>query len=314
MHDHEAYHTFYRPTELTQVVGQGATVKALKQLIQDKGSQAFLFHGPSGCGKTTLARITADKLGVEKINLLEIDAATYTGVDDMRRIQSTLEYKAFGENGLRGILIDECQRISRQAWDSLLKSVEEPPPHITWFFCTTEPSRVPITIRTRCTVLEIKPVNEKDMRRLLDDICAYAKIKLKPGVIDAIVKNAKGSPRQALVSLALVKGCDNGAEATKALRLVLESDPVKALAKLLLNGSGSWEMAMGYVEKLEEVNPESIRIEICNYIGGALRNAKSDDEAANIIQVLDPFAFPYNESHGMTSLLISIGRVLFRGE
>lgn len=314
MHENEAYHTRYRPVELDQVIGQGPTVKVLKQLIRDKGSQAFLFHGPAGCGKTTLARLTGDGLGVAKANMLEIDAATNTGVDDMRRIQATLEYQAFGANGTRGILVDECHRISRQAWDSLLKVVEEPPPHINWFFCTTEPGRVPITIRSRCTALEVRPVKERELHQLLEEICGLEKIKLRSGVADAIVKNAGGSPRQALVSLALVKDCANGAEASKALRYAHESEPIVQLARFLLDGKGSWEKAMGFVDALEDENPESIRIQICNYVGAALRKQKSDNGALVCLQILDAFADTYNPSEGQAPLLQSIGKVLFSGE
>jgi DNA polymerase-3 subunit gamma/tau len=141
--------TKYRPETWEEVVGQDAVVKSMKVVVTKKSSKCFLLSGPSGCGKTTLARIAARSLGIKGGGALrEIDAASKTGVDDMRQVCVDLGYKVLG-GGSRGLIVDECHQLSKAAWNSLLKITEEPPPDTYWFFCTTEPSKVPVTIKRR---------------------------------------------------------------------------------------------------------------------------------------------------------------------
>jgi DNA polymerase-3 subunit gamma/tau len=130
--------TKYRPRTLADVIGQDNVVRSLQSIGKKKDTQVFLFSGPSGCGKTTLSRILAKMYGVEDNSVLEIDAASRTGVDDMRQLQEIVQYRPFGDSGKRAIILDECHRLSKNAWDSLLKVLEDPPAHIVWCFCTTE--------------------------------------------------------------------------------------------------------------------------------------------------------------------------------
>ncbi len=148
----------YRPQELSDVVGQDHMMPGLKALITKRNSHAGLFHGPSGCGKTTLARILAHGLDAGK-NITEVDAARNTGIDAMRQVADNAQYNAFG-GGNRAVIVDEAHGLSKQAWNSLLKAIEEPPKHLFWFFCTTEPAKVPQVIRTRCSLFEVKLVHK----------------------------------------------------------------------------------------------------------------------------------------------------------
>src|SRR3989304_1453147 len=144
-------HTKYRPKHFEEVIGQIEIVKSLQNLIETgKMPKSFLFTGPSGTGKTTLARIIANKLGCDIQNIIEVDAATNTGVEDMRVLCEGLRYPAFGLTTVKVAIVDECQEISKSSWSSLLKIIEEPPSHLYFVFCTTEPSKVLDTIKTRC--------------------------------------------------------------------------------------------------------------------------------------------------------------------
>lgn len=305
--------TKYRPTTFDEVVGQPAIVRSLKDICKRKTSQIFLFGGPGGVGKTSIARIVAREFGVEDTQsaMVEVDAASKTGVDDMRQLQELLMYRPFGDSGKRALIIDECHRLSKQAWDSLLKALEEPPEHIIWCFCTTEPNKVPNTIKTRCAKFELKLVADKDLGSLYDFVCDEEKIDLPGDVGDLLIREAKGSPRQLLSNLVVARTARNKKEAAELLRTVNETDASFALCQYIVNGNGSWSTCMSLIDKLDDTNPESVRILIVNYLGACLKNAKSNDAAAAFLEKLSAFSDPYVGTDGSAPLMLSIGRALF---
>lgn len=308
----DVFHVKYRPKTFAEVIGHGPAVKSLQRIIDRYESQAFLFTGPAGTGKTTLARICSDMVGCEPSDLVEIDGATFTGVDEMRKVQQMLQYRPFGKSEARAIILDEAHRLSKNAWDSLLKVTEEPPAHVYWFLCTTDVAKIPTTIKTRFTHVPLKPLSDADVGSIIDRVVLAEKLKLNEGVRDLVIKESRGSGRQALGHLAMVYECASKKEAAAILESAIDSDPVRELCQFLLKG-GSWAKAMAIVAKLEDESAESVRIVVMNYMAAVAKGAKTDREAGATLQIMDAFCVPYNQSEKLGPLMLSIGRVLFNG-
>lgn len=303
----------YRPKTLNGVIGQQHVVEAVTRLIENKNSRAFLLCGPSGVGKTTIARAASHLLGCAGNDIIELDAATHTGVEDMRKVQEVLRYRPLGERSHRAIIIDEAHSISKQAWDSLLKSVEEPPAHITWFFCTTNAAKVPVTIKTRCSSFTLKLVDREVLTALLEKVCKKENIKLASGVLDVIVKGCEGSPRQLLNFLDICRGAPDRRTAANLIESALDTDTMREFCQFLDKG-GSWTRAMSYVDKLQEAGdtPEGIRIIVSNYFAKVARGAQTEQQAGKKLTILNHFSGPYNQSDQWAPLMMSIGNVLIK--
>lgn len=302
-------HLKYRPSSFDEVVGNTAAVRALKRSLAD--SQAFMLTGPAGTGKTTLARLGAKHLGVDQDGIVEIDAATNNGIDQMRELQSVIRYKPLGGDK-RAIIVDEAHGLSKQAWDSLLKVVEEPPSHLVWFFCTTNATKIPATIKTRCTPIPLTAIGEDILGELLDFVAEQEGIELPDGVADLCVIEAKGSARQLLVNLATCRGVKNRESAAKLLRSAVESDPVINLCRALLQGT-SWAKAVKLIAACEGQSPEGIRRVVNGYFASVLKNTKSDKAAIRCLDILAAFERPFYDDDGLAPLYLAVGRVILPG-
>lgn len=304
-------HERYRPSKYSEVVGQDHMLDSLQDLIEDQSTHAFLFSGPAGCGKTTLARITARELGCADIDIREADGATHSSKDEMKALVQNVLYRPLA-GGSRAVIIDEVHRISAAAFDSLLKVFEEPPSHLYWLLCTTQPEKVPKTIRSRCSSFTVKAIGNREMLEFIKGIAKEEGLDTPDDVLTVVANEAYGSFRKGLVNLAQCAGCRNRKEAHKLLLKIDDEDAVVRLCRLLVNGGG-WMEAMDLLTKLEKdgEGPEGIRIVVVNYVAVALKNAKSDEDALRLLSILDNFERPYNDSERHAPLLLSVGRTLF---
>ncbi|MAH88861.1 MAG: hypothetical protein CMJ06_02280 [Pelagibacterales bacterium] len=214
----------YRPKKLEEVVGQDFAVKTLSNAFaEEKLAHAFLFTGIRGVGKTTIARIIAMGLNCEKEkkptanpcgicsnckailqdrfeDVLEIDAASNTGVDDVREIISSLKYRP-SKGNYKVFIIDEVHMLSNSAFNALLKTIEEPPSYVKFIFCTTEMKKIPITIVSRCQKYNLNRVSLLSLCSYLKKIVELEKLNVSRDAITIIVRNSEGSIRDSLTIL-----------------------------------------------------------------------------------------------------------------
>lgn len=311
----EPTHVRYRPQMLSDVVGQHSVLQSLKNLLEGRSRpHAYLFTGPSGVGKTTLARILGKPVYLDVVgqNVLEIDAATNSGIDDMRSIKSYVDTPAFGGNPRRLLILDECHSLSKNAWQSWLKIIEEPPEHLYIVFCTTEASKVPKTIKTRCHTFNLQSIPIKDICKLLEDVAFAEQQRIDGSSIRAIANKADGSARQALVYLSMCNGTETKAE---VLAILDEADeagdlPIEICRALVANKS-FWEV-LEMIHELENDNVEGIRILVMNYTAKVLLGMKKGNKKAGwMLQILEEMSEPFNPSLKKAPLILAAGRLLF---
>jgi DNA polymerase III gamma/tau subunit len=208
------------------------------------------------------------------------------------------------------VLLDEAHRLTGNAWDSLLKPIEEPFPHCYWILCSTNPSKIPETIKTRCVTYVFKSVSELDLYDLLQAVVIKESLTTGEEILETIAENSGGSPRQALTNLELCASAKSGNEARSLMQSALQLKGPVDLAKLLLSRQKpSWVTVAKLVASID-ADAETTRIVIVNYIAGALMKAKSDGEAASILSTLDCFTTPYVTSDKQAPLLMSLGFAL----
>ena len=214
-----ALYRAYRPQKFSEVVGQQHIIKTLQNAIKlNKVAHAYLFCGPRGTGKTTLAKIMAKALncehgpaiepcnecaickGIQKGNIsdvIEIDAASNNGADDIRSLRDTVKFlPSVGK--YKVYIIDEVHMLSNAAFNALLKTLEEPPKHVVFILATTEPYKLPNTILSRCQRFDFQAISLDDITKRLKLVCSDENINITDEAIHQIASSAEGGMRDAL--------------------------------------------------------------------------------------------------------------------
>ena len=234
MLDNHVLYRKYRPKTFAEVRGQEEVVKTLEQAVKSgKPAHAYLFTGGRGTGKTTLARILAKSLDVSDHDIVEMDAASNRGVDDVRQLREAVQTLPM-ESTYKVFIIDEVHMLTKEAFNALLKTLEEPPKHVLFILATTELDRVPDTIRSRCQVYRLKNPSHAVLGDLVRDIVKSEGYAIDTNAVRDIVRTGDGSFRDTLGALQRIMTHVAGEKITSADTSVVFELPSREHIHILL--------------------------------------------------------------------------------
>ncbi|HHF2974827.1 TPA: DNA polymerase III subunit gamma/tau [Vibrio diabolicus] len=262
----------WRPNQFDQVVGQKHVLTALENaLAQNRLHHAYLFSGTRGVGKTSIGRLFAKGLNCETgitatpcgkcdtcreidegrfVDLLEIDAASRTKVEDTRELLDNVQYKP-ARGRFKVYLIDEVHMLSRHSFNALLKTLEEPPEYVKFLLATTDPQKLPVTILSRCLQFHLKPISVDDIHQQLDYILGQEQVSAEPKALGMISHAADGSMRDALSLTDQAIALGNGAVQTDIVSHMLGTiDTDQAIHLLESISSKQPQQAMDKIQQL----------------------------------------------------------------
>ena len=295
----------YRPALFSEVVGQEHILQALTNSIQhNKLHQAYIFSGTRGVGKTTIARVFAKCLNCLKgdtpqtepcnkctaceeikvgrhIEFLEVDAASRTGIDDMRELLESVQYKPVNTR-FKIYLIDEVHMLSKSSFNALLKTLEEPPPHVMFLMATTEVEKVPKTVLSRCLQLNLKVIPENKIYEHFKSLLDLEAIKYDDESLALIASSAQGSIRDGLTLLDQAIAHGNGSLQSKDVKALLGTIDQSYIIELvnqvaLSDGDGAY-LALHKITELNVEYEQVLRILISVFHKISLHQQLQDSE------------------------------------
>ena len=268
----------WRPSNFSQVAGQAHVLKSLINALDNQRlHHAYLFTGTRGVGKTTLARILAKCLNCEAgvsstpceicdscreisegrfIDLIEVDAASRTKVEDTRELLDNVQYLP-SRGRYKVYLIDEVHMLSAHSFNALLKTLEEPPPHVKFLFATTDPQKLPITVLSRCLQFNLKNLSPQQITEYLDSVLKKEQISFEEEALWQIAASANGSMRDALTLVdQAISYCDGSVTTTGVVEMLGIPEQGKIFTLLDKMSTGNVKDVLAVVQELAEHTPD----------------------------------------------------------
>ncbi|MEC6795874.1 DNA polymerase III subunit gamma/tau [Photobacterium sp. S4TG1] len=312
----------WRPYQFADVVGQSHVLTALgNALEQNRLHHAYLFSGTRGVGKTTIARIFAKGLNCEQgitatpcgkcttcreidegrfVDLLEIDAASRTKVEDTRELLDNVQYKP-ARGRFKVYLIDEVHMLSRHSFNALLKTLEEPPEYVKFILATTDPQKLPVTILSRCLQFHLKHLDHQQIHAQLDKVLTEEKVEYEARALALLARAAEGSMRDALslTDQAIALGNGNvSAETVAAMLGTLDTDQALSLLEAVATTDANTAMAslqqlasigIEWDSLLRELSAQLHRVAMFQALPASLDESLPDAERINLLsQLMSP--------------------------
>jgi len=332
----------YRPCKLSEIIGHETIKNTIGQAL-DKGTlpHSMLFTGPSGCGKTTFARLIAlglncqdgmsgepcckcssckSILNLNSLAVVEIDAARTSDVNTTRSVIDDLPAAPMSGEKFKIAIFDEAHNLSGKAEDSLLKILEDTPEHVYIILCTNESQKLKTVTRNRCKTIQFGRLLDADIYNLLEQVCQFEGFVYKKDILSYIVKESFGVPRAALSYLQQI--ASEGSWTPESASIIInagvdiEYAEIIDFCRILLQGSFKKSLQL-YKDKMRKIPPETIRINVCGYFVGCLRNAKTENEARNFSKIIDLLSVPFynypKPEHILINNIFKISQILRSG-
>ena len=332
----------YRPRQFQEVVGQESIAQTLRGgILQERMAHAYLFAGPRGVGKTSMARIFSkaincpraldrsrpqkdwarpcDKCSVceavhsgQDLDVIELDGASHRGIEDIRSIIEGVNRPASRGN-YKVYLIDEVHMLTREAFNALLKTLEEPPAHVKFIFATTEPHKIPDTVLSRCQRFDFQPIREEDTVKRLQQICKAEKRKVTGDLLGKIARYSRGAMRDSQTLLdQLMTYCDGDLTEESIDRLtgrVSTSDLDEILARLV---DGDARGVLSGVRACFQAGADPLVLvgQVIERLHGELVSVLTGDGAGPDASKDDSAAGPVDKMIGCLQILLSTANQL----
>ncbi len=281
----------YRPTKLSEIIGQTSAVEEIKAFARGKGiPHVTLLKGPTGTGKTTIGRMIAAKLiGCPASNVLnhrdfhEVDSGDARKIDNVRAIRKVMGMAPI-EGNARVWLLDEVHAIKGDAATCLLKMLEDTPSHVYFILCTTHAESLLKAIQNRCTPIRLEPISTVDLVALVIDVSAKEEKPVSEEVAERIAEHSEGAARKALTILQSIIDVE---EEDLQLSMVASAAGAQAgaLAKTIFQKGSSWADVKQSLNELRAEDPEGLRRSVLGYAQAVLLGKGDAKRAADVIEV-----------------------------